>query len=136
MTERAKEVVIIMLIILGLFAGACVIAGWMSEDIEAKSIVIYPSDERINFDSNEPKPFRSAWWDIERPPAMKDDPIDDMQQDFLIKLHENIVEHGRRSIINAEKISLIIDILELHIVQNEPIDSQIAGAMERTEDAN
>ncbi len=38
--ERARDFIIIMIIILGLMAGACLIAGWMSEDIEAKSIAI------------------------------------------------------------------------------------------------
>ena len=68
--ERARDFIIIMIIIFGLIAGACVIAGWMREDIEAKSIAIFPSDERV------------------------------------------------------------------YAEPNEPIDSQIAGAMERTEDAN
>ncbi len=47
--ERAKEFIIIMLLIFGLIAGACVIAGWMSEDIEAKSIAISnePIDSQI-----------------------------------------------------------------------------------------
>lgn len=50
MTERVKEIVIIMIIILGLFAGACLIAGWMGEDIEAKNIALCPSDETLNID--------------------------------------------------------------------------------------
>ena len=55
MTERVKEVVIIMVIILGLFAGACLIAGWMGEDLEAKNIAVCPSDEYVhNYKVSEP----------------------------------------------------------------------------------
>ena len=59
MTERAKELVIIMVIILVLFAGvylgAYLIAGWVEEDLEAKNIAVCPSDEYVhNYEVSEP----------------------------------------------------------------------------------
>lgn len=50
MKKRLIEIAIIMILILGITTGAFLIAGWMSDDIEAKSIARCPSDERVYFD--------------------------------------------------------------------------------------
>lgn len=54
MKQHFIDILIIAIIIIGLTAGAFLLAGWMSDDIEAKNIAICPSDERV-WEPNEPK---------------------------------------------------------------------------------
>lgn len=116
MKDLSLKFLTIIILVFGLWLSGVFITAIWSEDIDAK---------------NEPEHFRSEWRDLERPPAMLNDPVDDMQQDFIIKLHENSVEHGNRSIANKDNLIELTNLFKEVLDQEDRLIDIIEFWIER-----
>lgn len=143
MTKTIKEIVIIMILIFGLFAGAYVIAGWMGDDLEAKNLSLSepnePHDAMTICDkcphfgwSNEPEPNKPKFI-LDHTVAENTDPN---EPDDIGELRIDC-DCGKSYTVKGNLFSPVRCTILTAIDPNEPIDTQIAErdyrAMKETE---
>lgn len=122
--ERARDFIIIMIIIFVVFGGAILIAGWMSEDIEAKDIAICPSDERMAKFTQDGMTFwnekdENGVSNAERM-RRSNEAARKQAEEWRKQKKEDAIE--REALIRAKSAKLLYDMLKDKPEPNEPIE--------------